>query len=392
MALRVTGVLGLDGTPFHQTLTRADIAVRRFGTGVAAHFAGLFTIGAVGIAIHKTIEYATRITDLAGRTGKSVESLQRFDRWTKNNATSLEQLIRFWEKLEVARAKALGGNQASQQAFAKFGITTAQLKTTGSDELTKIISQAYSKAANTDALVAPLKEIGGRGAMALAAAFREGFTDEYEKMRVMNAEEADTLKELSDKWNDLNQALKILVAGPLVQAIDGIKEFTRYLNYLIPVLMQTKVGLRGGAEGALKGMESPWAIFQGGFGGIGMAARLISGFFKGYRKAELEGGDALAGGIEAANRESAAADKARQAARIARRLRGPQGGFLGDAGGRFVPLQSDTLIRVGNFLGTNRNVLESLANRQVQLLVRIEEHTRKMADQSSGDSNEDGLT
>lgn len=62
----------------------------------------------------------------------------------------------------------------------------------------------------------------------------------------------------------------------------------------------------------------------------------------------------------------------------------------GEEMGKFKPLESDALIRVGNFLGTNRGILESLANRQVQLLVSIERNTKKVADKADRTTEGDG--
>jgi len=150
MALRVMATLGLDGTGFQQGFARADSTVKRFSSSfnsaIGGRFAAIFSVGAIGYAIRKTIDYAGSLNDLADRTGATVEELQRFDAAAKANGTTLETLISFWERLNASRAEAIrnpAGTRAA--AFSTLGIGGAQLRGASAIDISRQIAAAFQE-------------------------------------------------------------------------------------------------------------------------------------------------------------------------------------------------------------------------------------------------------
>jgi hypothetical protein len=387
MALKVTGILGLDGTGFFQTLNRADASVRRFSSGVTSaltgRFAQLFSVGAVGYAIKRTIDYAGKLTDLSARTGVAVESLQRFDRAARDNGSSLDKMVTFWERLARARELALKDPKGMQAAaFASLGVSGGDLGKLSNEELTKQIAMKFKGQTDIQALVAPLQEVGGRGAMELAAAFQAGLDEQYGDLDVMSAEQADILDEVGDKFDSLMQELTVKLAPAIITAIDAFKKL--WDNFVIGGAI-----VQGFGVALLDGLKGLWdAIKSGNVWTLGGAAAVFKNAFESAAKEQWKNIDDVTIGVQAEREERDKAEADARARRIAARERKP-GAFSASEPDpqqySIKPASGDSLIRVGNFLGTSTNILEAIANRQVQLLVSIEKNTRKAADKTESD-------
>lgn len=364
MALRVTGILSLDGTGFSQGLNRAESAVNRFGrtavSSMGTRLAGLFSIGATGAFVRNVVNYAGRLNDLADRTGRNVEELQRLDRAAIDNGTTLETIVGFWERIAAARQAALNSPTGSQSAaFKALGVSGAQLTSAAPADIAKTIAQQFQNTTNVDQLIQPLRDIGGRGAGALVGALRVGLDAMYQDITVMSSATAETLDDLSDSFDGFNKELMSAFAPMLVKVLNGVKAIWDKLSALF-------TGLAVVIGGNYDQSKSPLQVFG-----------------------ETAGGELMQSEMDRAEEE-----KARSARRAARRNQGKL---------EFSPIEKPDkiteraifshpnttgMIGVGNFLGASRNVLESVGKQQLNWLIRIERNTKKIADKDNSESIE----
>ena len=218
--------VGGDTSGFELAMSKvrgqARAMAKDIGSGVANRIAGLFTLGAIEQTIRKTVEYAGQLTDLSARSGVAVESLQRLDKAARENGTSLDSLVGMWERVGSAREDALRDSKGgAAQAFGKFGVGRCDLQTKSPDEIVRKMAAALQNSTNVAELIAPLREIGGRGAGQMIAFFRAGMDQQYQDMQVMSGAQAQILDEMDDKWSTLQQRISIGVAPALVGLIDA---------------------------------------------------------------------------------------------------------------------------------------------------------------------------
>ena len=236
--------------------------------GVGASMAGFFTVGAMVDLARRTTEYAGRLTDMAARTGVSVEALQRFDKAARENGTTLDSLIGFWERLGTARANALKDPKSSDaKAFERLGVTQQDLKTQNAESITRKIAEQFQNTTNVEEIIAPLREIGGRGVGEIVALFRAGLDQQYQDMQVMTGEQAAQLDELDDKWSTLTQTLAVLASGPLIWLIDRFRDMQGFFEKLTG-------GIQGVFAEAVKGDD-----------GTGFVEQMTKGFKTGWKVA-----------------------------------------------------------------------------------------------------------
>lgn len=356
----VRGKMSLDGSQFAATMSRAEIQAHHFAREISSRFAHLFTLGAIEEGVRKTVEFAKRMTDLAGRTGVSVEALQRLDRAARDNGSTLEDLIQFWDRLNRSRSAALKDpSKREGMAFGALGISQNQLATQSADDLTRSIALKLRSANNVEELTAPLMAVGGRGVTNLVTLFRAGLDQMYQDVTVMSADTADQLKELADQFENLGHDI---MAG-LSPVLTAVADFIRKVIY----------GGRAIFTGLLTGAGE---IFRGG----------------GIKKAMEEAGRGM---WESVEKDSAKLDEedARRKERIRDRLNKGRPEFSPfelpkEAKEKNYKIVSDSLTAVGNFLGAARDPLARLAQTQVDLLRRIATATEASADQNDRDPYE----
>lgn len=243
--------------------------VADLGSSVGNRIAGFFAAGSLAYTIHKTAEYAGQLTDLSARTGVSVEALQRLDKAAQENGTSLDALVGLWERVGSAREDALRkptGDAA--KAFGALGVSQGDLQSKSPDEIVRKIADAFQNSANVEQLIAPLRDIGGRGAGQMIALFRAGLDQQYQDMQVMTGEQADLLDELDDKWSTLGKTISIFVAPWLIKLIEGLQWFGNQCQQVVGGIRSAwdwLVGNQGkGGNDVVADAKGLWAAFQKG--------------------------------------------------------------------------------------------------------------------------------
>jgi hypothetical protein len=192
-------------------------------------------VAAIEQAVQATITYGSQLTDLAARTGIAVESLQKFDLAAKQNGTSIDTLVMFWQKLARARDEALGGGEKGDKklaAFKQFGVSKEDLKTGSQESITRQMATALQKSSNMDEMISPFMEIGGKGAGALVAFFKDGLDEKVQDMVVMSGEQAQALDELDDSMVRLKQTILAGLAPAVVWAVSLFEKITDGIEWM----------------------------------------------------------------------------------------------------------------------------------------------------------------
>lgn len=162
---------------FKQAKTAASVAGNEIGEGFSHHItsaiAGVASVAFVEQAIEKTVEYADKVGDLSHRLGISTDAVQAWDYALQMNGSSIDAAAGFFEKLSIARGKALAGNGESIKAFKDLGVSVDDLKNKRVEDIARQIAGVFEEG-DPQKLIGSLREVGGKGAGEMVAAFRDG--------------------------------------------------------------------------------------------------------------------------------------------------------------------------------------------------------------------------
>ena len=136
----LVATLGANISPFTRAMDTAKAKARTVGTEIksalggeiGSRLAGIASVAAIGAGIDHAIEYASHINDLSQRIGISTDAVQEWDYALKQNGATIDAAASFFEKLAVARDKALKPGPEQDEMirnFQKLGVEIANLKT-----------------------------------------------------------------------------------------------------------------------------------------------------------------------------------------------------------------------------------------------------------------------
>lgn len=382
MGLNLIGKIELDGAGFERGLRKAGDSVSELAkTAVVAAF------GFYGVeeAIRKTVETATELVNESKRLDLTVEQLQLLRQAAKDGGTEMGTLASALEKVDIARAKALGGDRAALDAFAKLGVSQVDLKTqTAATLFTNQISGAV-KGGNVENLAPVLKEVLGKGFGELIPVLKTDFDELGDKMHrlgsIMDTETAVKLKSAGDSL-DLLKNIMAADLGPalisfieiIFSAVGKLKEFGAYLGSLSSGGVGQAIKNKFKADYAQQAIDSYEAAVQGG----------VPDFLKGTSKKEYDDAKTY---LEEYNKKQAEAGQAaldagsefnktvqamrEKLAKEADELTHPKPivpAIDAAKATHAARVQSDSLVKVGNFLGSNGNTISRVDQRKINLM------------------------
>ncbi len=403
MANRLMFETGLDGSGFERGLAKLG------ATGAASlknFVVGAFGVYSVHQAIAKTVESADELVTASQRLDTTVEQLQVLRQAAKESRLEFGNLEKAFEGFNVARDKALsGGKEGSKMlaAFARLGMTAPMLRTETAPAA--FMGQLHQTALTTNAadLDAALKQIlpGVKGFGQLIPFLKTDFGALEEKMNrfgmIISTETAAKLKSVKDELGLLGQLLVTGLAPAIVAVIDGLMVG---IGHFLHWIDERSGGAKGEPKTAFQGIN--WGHFGTNVMGIGQGTlgaidALLGEAFS--RKLYERGTDLLAaaelkfqktgftGGpldkmAEALNKSGGGLGDAWDAQMMARKkaldelvrqLKNQVPALLNptaDEKEKAVKTKSpaagqvemaDALVRTGNFLGSSRGQIESLA-------------------------------
>lgn len=223
--------LGLDGTNFESGLKRSQSLAKGIGREISGTLAGIFAVDKLAQYGMEAINTAGKLQDLSTQLGVSAKFLQEMKFAADLGGSSLEEVSAALQKITVARGKALGGDQGLLDAFARFGITAQEIKSAKIEDIFLKIGKAFEGDANPQNLLAPFRELAGKGAGALIPAMAQGLGDAADQAQrlgmVMSDEVIESLDEANDRVEIMN---KTMTAGVGTLISNGLVPLLNFLD------------------------------------------------------------------------------------------------------------------------------------------------------------------
>ena len=352
MDLRVFA--GLDGTKFTAGLTSLKQAVNSFGRqtfgGIQSQIAGAFTVGALVAFSKKTIDFAGNMRDLADRLSVNVEWLQKMNNAARQAGSSAEDLANFMNEVGRSRQEAvLDPKSKAAKSFERMGFSSGDMTGLSQQSFVEKLVKAFAGGATVQ-MENDAAEVGGKSAKKLLATFKNGIENSGP---IIPEEMINQLDDLGDAFYILQQGLMADLAPALTSILKFVQDFV------------DSVKLVG-------------AILGGALGGLGTEV--------GWEKSAQAASDAYAQEVLA--REQRAKDeRARGQANRRTRENSPPQFDTTDAKNPAVKaakIATDSLLSVGNFLGSTRGNIESISKETNRIL---REHSGYLRTIANGKSN-----
>jgi hypothetical protein len=351
MGLNLEATIGLNSASFEKGMHRVTESVADTIKG--------FAIGAIGIgtlesAIDKTIESASELVNTARNLSMTTDQLQIMRKAAEENGKEFGVMTTAIERFNAVRENILHGGKGSKEqmaAMSRLGLTRENLKNqTAAQSMMGQVSETARKSNAAD-IANDLKQVFGKGGADIFGVLSTDFAELGASMKshgeIMDATSAVELKRFKDELAAISKIMEAGLAPVLVEIAKGLL----YANAAIGTF-GTMLGTWAGniAELILHPVDvlkNPQKAFKDLFGmGIsGEAGESAKEYFTSQMgkigKIDEEA-KARANAVEnpiaqgELNDESEEKKSAKEG-----RLRGHK-------------FEGDSLVRVGNFLGTNR--------------------------------------
>jgi hypothetical protein len=269
-------ILGLDASRFKAGLDsargQAASAGKLIGSSLGHHvmgtIGGVASVGALEEVVKHTIKYGEEVSILSQRLGLSTDAVQAWDYALKLNGTSLEAQAKTFEKLAISRKKAMEGDEKQIASFRALGVTIDDLKNKRLEDIALQIAEAF-QSGDPQKLIADLREVGGRGAGEMVAAFRDGLADLVKEAKdagvVMSEEVVNGLREAAEKskvvWMEIVAGIAPAVnfLAKLIQGLwRGLESAATKTVGLFVGLMPGSGGPGKVADEMVKDLEDKW--------------------------------------------------------------------------------------------------------------------------------------
>ena len=207
--MNVKGRTSLDGSGWAAGLRKMEVGTKgaagRMAASMAGMVGGLFAVSALRSATMRMVAHADAIDKMAKRMESSTDTAQKFDFAASQNGATVEMVERSFMKTAQAMEGAKQGLNTYVRAFAAFGISMQQIKTSTPEEIFLKIADSIEKAGGALDKAKSLQDIMGRGGRQLVPAFVSGFAATAES--APDPIDADTIKNLAN-FNDELDRLK----------------------------------------------------------------------------------------------------------------------------------------------------------------------------------------
>jgi hypothetical protein len=190
------------------------------GSGLSNTLGQYLTVGATAAAVKSIVDYGARVQDLHERFGVSTDAIQHFGNAAEKNGSSLEAVTMGFNKLEIARSKALKGDGQLTDAFLDLGISIIDLQKLKPEELMTKIGASSMTAAE-------MVKILGKNALELVPTLG-GIADGTIKVdNAIDSMNVKRLKDASDVWKDLLETLRAAggnLTGDVISGADKLQK------------------------------------------------------------------------------------------------------------------------------------------------------------------------
>jgi len=224
--------LSLDSRPFSQGIDKAQSKLNTFATSglsnVKSLLAGAFTVGAVVSLTKDSIELGSAFSDLSKRTGVSAEELQKLDFAAKQSGTDIQAVAEGLKKLALSMNEALSPNgEKMRKTFEDLGVSVHDLQTQSPDQIFKKIATAVKNSSDITKTKGDLVGVLGKNFDSLIPLLVEGadglqkFGEQAEKLGlILSNLEVDRLEKLGDRMSEFKKRAEVAKARFLITGMD----------------------------------------------------------------------------------------------------------------------------------------------------------------------------
>jgi hypothetical protein len=237
--MELSARLGLDGSAFKAGLDKAKAGVASLrssiGSGIGSQVGGMLGVAAIVAYAKSTIDLGGKISNTSARLGISAEELQRWTFAATQTGASAEDITSFFEKLAVAKAKALAGDKAAIASFKALGVSMDDLKKKKVADIALQVGKTM-QSGNVEDLLPSLGEVGGKSAGALIPAFKGDLEAVMASAPVMSNEAVAKMDEAGGKIDEAMLRLRVPMAELLAALTPLIEFFVDGVRMIIAVL------------------------------------------------------------------------------------------------------------------------------------------------------------
>lgn len=226
MGLNLESTISLNSASFERGMHKVANSV---GSSIKQ-----FAIGAIGVytlekAFYSTIETSKELVNESKRMGVTVEQLQVMRKAASGANVEMDALATTMEKLNTFRGKALGGGSESATALkqaAALGISPEMLKSSSAQDILFNAIGKKLKEVNPQTIAAPLREVLGRGYGQLVPLLTKDMDALQKKMEslgmIISTKTAFELKEFDTQINSIKNILVSALAPAMVSFAEFI--------------------------------------------------------------------------------------------------------------------------------------------------------------------------
>jgi hypothetical protein len=182
--------------------------------GIGTAIAGAFTVGAVLNFGKEIVALGGQITDLAARTGLSVEGVQEFKYAAEQTGSSIDAFAGAATKLQD---KLVSGDKGLVGAFQKLGLSAEDLRNASPEELFTQVADAVGRVPDPMRQTQLALDLFGKSGAEILPAIKAGFSDLREEARltgqVLSKEDVAALDDFGDAFDRTMNRLKLTAAG-----------------------------------------------------------------------------------------------------------------------------------------------------------------------------------
>ena len=365
MSFKLQAEVGADGSGFFRTMNQIDARLK----GMSGAFSSLKgTIGTVfgvysaGQFAGSILEMADSITEMASRLGVGAEWLQRFQYAAKQSGADIDSVAKAIENLNDARAEIFSGSEKGMKLFSsgqKLGLSLKDWNMR-SEEIIQLLAKAIQQG-DPQALSPAMADLLGKPFKELIVTMRSDMAAVMAQAPIVSDTDRQALAEAKDKWDSIIQTVKVLASGPLAVLIDligkgltGLTFATQLIGNFVGELFANMMEgysmiTSGDIVKGLKKLSMPFAdikeAFEWSLDEAGKAA--------GKMEARLKPPGVTPPAAAPAPFSGASPDWSKAGITV-------QNKKVGDS-------SPDELIRVGNFLGSNRSNIVGMWEEQIKI-------------------------
>lgn len=209
--------VGIRNAGFRRGLDEMRADAARLKASLGQMFAGAVGVGSFVAGLKSALQHADDLKDLSEKFGVSTRSLQGFKNVLDENGASLEQFAGAMNKLEIARSKALQGDQALQASFQRLGVSVKELSSLSPDDLMLKIGGGSMDASQ-------MVQILGKSSLDLRVALKAASEEGVDFGNIMSGHVVDSLARANDQINRVTNDLRNSFGAVVVWITDQLSD------------------------------------------------------------------------------------------------------------------------------------------------------------------------